>query len=215
MAYRLQFRKDTLEEWNKWNPQLADGEIGYIRGTNLYKLGEPWTQEEINKLPEEGRPAVGSMKFWKDLPTFGFNGNFSTTLEDDGGDPANEAVSKQVLKNKFEDIEEAISKLSSKDELLTLSTRIDDIDTAISEINNNIIAINGSIDSINDNIVVVNNTLENKSDKATTLEGYGITDAYTKEEVDSKYQVISQSEYQQLVNNDQIDTEVFYYTYEE
>ena len=32
----------------------------------------------------------------------------------------------------------------------------------------------------------VNNSLNNKADKATTLNGYGITDAYTKAEVDSK-----------------------------
>lgn len=220
MAYRLQFRKDTLDNWNKYNPQLADGEVGYIRGTNLYKIGDPWTQEEIDLLPEENRPEAGSMKKWKDLPTFGFNGNFSDTLDNsDGCNPDNTALNKTVLVNKFNSIEEEISKLSTKEELLSLSERIDDIDEEILKINDTIVTVNGSLDTINDTIITVNTNIESlqndKADKSTTLEGYGITDAYTKEEVDNKHLVISQTEYQQLVNNDQVDTNVFYYTYEE
>ena len=39
----------------------------------------------------------------------------------------------------------------------------------------------------------VNNSLNNKADKATTLNGYGITDAYTKSEVDSKTAIATTS----------------------
>ncbi len=37
----------------------------------------------------------------------------------------------------------------------------------------------------------VKKTLEGKADKATTLEGYGITDAYTKAEVEGKLKTLS------------------------
>lgn len=223
MAYRLQFRKDTLDNWNKYNPQLADGEVGYIRGTNLYKIGDPWTQEEIDLLPEENRPAVGSMKFWNELPTFGFNGNFSDTLDNsDGSNPDNTALNKTVLVNKFNSIEEEISKLSTKEELLSLSERIDNIDEEISRINDTIVTVNSSLDTINDTIITVNTNVEKKADKSTTLAGYGIEDAYTKEEINSleerindKHQVLTKSEYDQKVNNGEIEEGVFYYTYEE
>lgn len=202
MAYRLQFRKDTLDNWNRYNPQLADGEVGYIRGTNLYKIGEP----------DEN----GNMKFWNDLPTFGFNGNFSSTLDNsDGSNPDNTALNKTVLVNKFNSIEEEISKLSSKEELLSFSERIDDIEEEISKINDTIVTVNSSLDTINDTIITVNTNIEKKADKATTLEGYGIEDAYTKEEVDNKHQVLTKSEYDQKVNNSEIEDDVFYYTYEE
>jgi hypothetical protein len=64
MAYILQHRRDTLENWKSVNPVLADAEIGYIldldengkQKSSLYKIGD-------------GRTA------WNDLPLFGFGGN--------------------------------------------------------------------------------------------------------------------------------------------
>ena len=40
---------------------------------------------------------------------------------------------------------------------------------------------------VNKNIIATKEDLESKADKATTLAGYGITDAYTKEEINTKF----------------------------
>ena len=49
-----------------------------------------------------------------------------------------------------------------------------------------IINLDGTVIEGNSNVKMTITSLENKADKATTLAGYGITDAYTKSEVDSK-----------------------------
>ena len=41
MADRVQFRRDTLVNWEKFNPVLLEGEIGYVADKkNLYKIGD-------------------------------------------------------------------------------------------------------------------------------------------------------------------------------
>ena len=40
---------------------------------------------------------------------------------------------------------------------------------------------------VNKNVIATKEDLESKADKATTLAGYGITDAYTKEEINTKF----------------------------
>lgn len=216
MAYRLQFRKDTLEEWVKWNPQLADGEIGYIRGTNLYKIGEPWTKEEVDELPEEGRPVPGSLKFWNQLPTFGFNGSFSETLEDDGGDPSNEAVSKTVLVNKFADIEskfeKEISKLATKSELKANSDNLGLLEEGLNELSSNFEELSEIINNEEDGLIVRLNNLgtavASNSDDITSLKNRLST-------VEGSVKILTKTEYEQLVNNAGIEEGVLYYTYEE
>ena len=49
-----------------------------------------------------------------------------------------------------------------------------------------IINLDGTVIEGNSNVKITITSLENKADKATTLAGYGIEDAYTKSEVDSK-----------------------------
>lgn len=77
-----------------------------------------------------------------------------------------------------------ITKLLLQDELFsiayddsTILNRLDNIDSSISSIENSIDSINGNISSIN----------TNKASKASTLAGYGITDTYTKTEVDNGF----------------------------
>ena len=48
------------------------------------------------------------------------------------------------------------------------------------------VKINNLQTSLDINVETINRVLENKAAKATTLSGYGIIDAYTKEEVDTK-----------------------------
>lgn len=65
MAYTIQQRRDTKENWEKVNPVLADAEIGFIKDldenlkqkSSLFKIGD-------------GKTA------WNDLPLFGWGGTF-------------------------------------------------------------------------------------------------------------------------------------------
>lgn len=53
----------------------------------------------------------------------------------------------------------------------------------------------------------VNTALDGKADKATTLEGYGITDAYTKAAIDEKVQIITDNLNTKITAND-VDTKI-------
>ena len=53
----------------------------------------------------------------------------------------------------------------------------------------------------------VNTALDGKADKATTLEGYGITDAYTKTAIDEKVQVITDN-LNTKITADDVDTKI-------
>lgn len=65
MADLIQFRRDTAERWQKFNPVLAAGELGFVLDeTNQYKVGDGRTP-------------------WNDLPIRGFNGNVVENLGDD------------------------------------------------------------------------------------------------------------------------------------
>ena len=138
MAYRLQFRRDTENEWERVNPSLADAEIGFIKqsGSSLYKIGEPWTQEEIdtiienggitdttpekNWIPYAGNEAYfspGNPKKWKNLVTFGFNGKISQSLVSGvDGDDATSVLNKKVVIDEIARIWKALGVNSDDDE---------------------------------------------------------------------------------------------------
>ena len=56
------------------------------------------------------------------------------------------------------------------------------------EASGNIISTNGDVMAGDISLRETAEAVSNKADKATTLEGYGITDAYTKAEIDSKFE---------------------------
>lgn len=49
-AVRLQIRRDTLQNWSTNNPVIADGEIIWITGTEIFKIGDG--TKRFNELPE-------------------------------------------------------------------------------------------------------------------------------------------------------------------
>ena len=125
MAYRLQFRRDTFSEWERVNPVLADAEIGFIkqRGSSLYKIGEAWSQEELDEMAAQDITldplyhVAGGMKRWNDLPTFGFNGNISQSLvSGTDGDDATSVLNKKVVIEEIARIWEALGVNSDDDE---------------------------------------------------------------------------------------------------
>lgn len=54
-------------------------------------------------------------------------------------------------------------------------------------VNSNVIAIDTEVVATKSDISTINTALAGKADKATTLSGYGITNAYTKDEADGKF----------------------------
>lgn len=91
MAYIIQQRRDTIENWNSINPVLADAEIGFIsdiddttgkQKSSLYKIGDGRTD-------------------WKNLPLFGFGGNVYDNWS--GSDLSTSVASRQAILSKFEE----------------------------------------------------------------------------------------------------------------
>ena len=72
-----------------------------------------------------------------------------------------------------------VAKVKDKQDILTF----DDVPTVDS---NNPVKSSGIKTAINDIKIELSTEIDKKATKATTIEGYGITDAYTKSEVDSK-----------------------------
>lgn len=80
MADRVQFRRDTKQNWETYNPILFDGEIGVCTDDrNLYKMGD-------------------GTHTWNELPYRGFNGNIVNEL----GDNENAVMSQKFVTEQIE-----------------------------------------------------------------------------------------------------------------
>lgn len=222
MAYRLQFRKDTKANWESVNPQLADGEIGLIRGTNLYKIGEPKDN--------------GVLKFWNELPLYGFNGTLSQTLDVAEGEAVNnEAVTKAALIAKFNEISNSMSTITGRLDSLELPDDATSLKKYLEDLSELVETQGDVIDEINSRISDVETTINGIDaeegegvkglvEKVSDLEGI-INDSGEGEEkvlglksrvkvLEDKHFVCSKSYYDSLDAND-IVPGVFYYVYEE
>ena len=97
-------------------------------------------------------------------------------------------------------------------EFNNLKGKVDGIvDTTIPGLSSNITANANAIDNLNDTVIPgIQTTLGGKADKATTLAGYGIGDAYTKTEVDGLLENLDQSALEQGIadNKTAIEAEV-------
>lgn len=81
MADLIQFRRDTLENWQAVNPILAEGELGLILDKEgyRYKIGD-------------------GVKHWNDLPLGGFNGNIETKLGNNSDSVISQKGITEILK---------------------------------------------------------------------------------------------------------------------
>ena len=216
MASKIQFRRDTSNNWREINPILAAGEIGYIfekegqeyKPTNQYKLGD-------------------GVKPWNELPLFGFSGTFSESLEEiKNENPSTVVVSKRVLIDKFVSIEDSIALLASIESLEQLEEKVEGntnnittLQTTVEGNTNNITTLQTTVDGNTNNIT----TLQTTVDGHTTAIEKNITDISTNTTaiatnaaaittLQSKHQVISKSDW-----NDgayAVD-DTFYYIYED
>lgn len=89
MAYIVQQRRDTKENWEKINPVLADSEIGFI------------LDKDENGIQKSSLYKIGPGK-WNDLPLFGFSGNvYDSSSAWKGSDLDTTVASQQAVLNKI------------------------------------------------------------------------------------------------------------------
>ena len=188
MASKIQFRRDTSNNWREINPILAAGEIGYIfekegqeyKPTNQYKLGD-------------------GVKPWNELPLFGFSGTFSESLEEiKNENPSTVVVSKRVLIDKFVSIEDSIALLASIESLEQLEEKVEGN-------TNNITTLQTTVDG---HTTAIEKNITDISTNTTAI----ATNAAAITTLQSKHQVISKSDW-----NDgayAVD-DTFYYIYED
>lgn len=161
-ATKIQLRHDSSANWFANNPILAEGEVGIEIDKNRMKVGN-------------------GVSHYNDLEYF------SDTVD------YNELINKPQINsvelsgNKTLDqlgIQAKGNYLVSSD--LNNYALKSELPTNTSDLTND----SGFLTSIPSEYVTeteLNSSLEDKADTATTLSGYGITDAYTKTEADGKY----------------------------
>lgn len=81
------------------------------------------------------------------------------------------------------EISQTLSSASTVNELTTAKTIYDFVKAEIAKVDAG--SINDTITDLQDRVQAVEDDIANKADSATTLDGYGITDAYTKTEANS------------------------------
>lgn len=115
MAYIIQQRRDTKENWEKVNPVLSDSEIGFIKDldenlkqkSSLFKIGD-------------GKTA------WNDLPLFGWGGTFYNAESAwKGSDLDTSIASQQAVLDKIAE------KISASE--TTTNATIEEVRTALEE----------------------------------------------------------------------------------
>ena len=92
-----------------------------------------------------------------------------------------------------------------KDEFTTLSGKVDNIiDVRLPGLSQEIAANDAAIKTINNTTIpALQAAIDGKAEKATTLAGYGITDAYTKTEIDGLFENFDQSALETAIANNQ------------
>ena len=132
MAYIIQQRRDTAENWQKVNPVLARGEMGFIEDvdangkqkSSLYKMGD-------------GKHA------WNELPVFGFGGNVYGTENAWKGSDLDTSIASQQAVMDYVAREIAVSAESDASNLNDVKVALED---AISKVLNGAFAEDGSVE---------------------------------------------------------------------
>ena len=173
MAYIIQHRRDTAENWTRINPVLADAEVGYIsdfdgdgkQKSSLYKIGD-------------GRTA------WNDLPIFGFNGNVYDNL--DGDDLVNSVATRRVVKNI------SLSVDGLKDDLKTTNENISTVDDTLKNLNDTVSTLNTTTEALNNDIQGFKDYKEDNDDNISLI-NTNITDLDTRiDNMESKFVVVKE-----------------------
>ena len=89
----------------------------------------------------------------------------------------------QTLISDIETLQTGLNQLSS--DIDSINSSISGLRTDLNLINYNLNTVKTSVDQMAISISEISANMEEKADKATTLEGYGITDTYTKDDIDA------------------------------
>ena len=160
--------KDTKANWTSFNPILSKGIMAYETDTNLIKLFD-------------------GVSDYNSLAYIGGTGGSSTPTDYASLSNKPQINSVELSGNKTLDqlgIQAKGNYLVSSD--LNNYALKSELPTNTSDLTND----SGFLTSSPSEYVTeteLNSSLEDKADTATTLSGYGITDAYTKTEADGKY----------------------------
>lgn len=203
MAYKLQVRRDTSDRWLSFNPILADGEIGYEKDTGFLKLGDgitAWDMLEyvegdtraalIDHVLDKANPhevtkaqvGLGKADNTSDLNkpiSNAAQAEFEKKVDKVEGKGLSDQNYTLAEKQKLAGVEEGaeantVESVANKTGAVTL----DKSDVGLGNVDN-------TADLDKPISTAAQGALDGKADKATTLSGYGIGDAYTKNEVDN------------------------------
>ena len=129
MSLRVQIRRDTLANWNSANPVLAQGEVGWVIGTDNYKIGDGTTNWlnlryiQFGEIPNNGTLTI--QKNGTTIATFTANQAGDTTANIEADVPAWGNIT-GTLSNQTDLSQALASKLTTSDILNVLnSTAID------------------------------------------------------------------------------------------
>ena len=129
MSIQIQIRRDTLANWNSVNPVLAQGEVGWVIGTDNYKIGDGTTDWlnlryiQFGEIPNNGTLTI--QKNGTTIATFTANQAGDTTANIEADVPAWGNIT-GTLSNQTDLSQALASKLTTSDILNVLnSTAID------------------------------------------------------------------------------------------
>ena len=200
------FIQDTSSSWASENPKMSEGVIAYETDTNKIKLfdgehsfselsyvgGEGSSGGASDYSSLTGKPQINSVELSgnKSLDDLGIQakGEYATKAQ---GAKADTAVQPSAL-SAYLTTETATSTYATKSELADKAdtsaldaylTTANATSTYLSKTDaSSTYATKASLSGY-----ATTSALAGKADKETTLDGYGITDAYTKTEADGKY----------------------------
>ena len=129
MSLRVQMRRDTLANWNSINPVLAQGEWGWVIGTEDFKIGDGTTAWidlpyiQFGEIPNNGTLTI--QKNGTTIATFTANQAGDTTANIEADTPAWGNIT-GTLSNQTDLSQALASKLTTSDILNVLdNTAID------------------------------------------------------------------------------------------
>lgn len=160
--------KDTKANWVSFNPTLSKGIIIYETDTNLIKLCD-------------------GISDYNSLSYIGGTGGSSTTVDYTSLSNKPQINSIELTGNKTLD---QLGIQAKGNYLVSTDLNNYALKTELPTKTSDLINDSGFLTNIPSEYVTeteLNNELQDKANKATTLSGYGIADAYTKTETDSKY----------------------------
>lgn len=89
----------------------------------------------------------------------------------------------QALISDIETLQTGLNQLSS--DIDSINSSVSGLRADLNIVNYNLNAVSTSVGQMAFSISEINTNMEGKADKATSLEGYGITDAYTKDDINA------------------------------